>query len=515
MKTFKVSEIWQVGFRIYFGDDFVSIAPFEQDAYSFFSRHRNDPTFGSTAHDYCKRIDKIYTQKEDSLIKLKEELEESKEFKNVEFQQVSSAIGLPKILTYTHIQTGIKTEFDGVIFVSEKKISDEEFQVEDAQEFIKKQGKIYIDTAQIGSKKTLAEDRFFYKMSAHCEWMYITNSADFSTNRFRSEIDPEQIIFSLSLIDDKMIHFTMPQQTIETGEKYNLLIGDKNHIVQVIAHDFEVYRYLNFLEERLKLIRDELLKIQGNLFNDVPLLPWSIKLMIPFTWSKAINYSTHLQRSLEKIVRYRLYLPIFGEVVSAYEEYEKKGVGFYNLPSPFLTEENKFSVSQYQTFSPAPLEINSDGIEIKGNIQSLRTFAGYPSRLIDFITTIQNLSNETFELLQSLTVTPALQTGMLAAVISLLAMLISIIAFVFSPIIGNLYNLPQEQEIPKAIKPQMSPDQKSKFVSPTPTPKVNFSPRQKEVAKPKQNPSPTTPSPKITSKEQSKLPSTESDQRKL
>jgi hypothetical protein len=59
MKPFKINEIWQIGFRIYYGDNFVSIAPFEQDAYSFFSKYRNDPTFGSTAHDYCKRISKV------------------------------------------------------------------------------------------------------------------------------------------------------------------------------------------------------------------------------------------------------------------------------------------------------------------------------------------------------------------------------------------------------------------------------------------------------------------------
>lgn len=489
MKPFKINEIWQIGFRIYYGDNFVSIAPFEQDAYSFFSKYRNDPTFGATAHDYCKRINKVYTQNNEELIRLKEELENSDEFKDVELKNTSSAIGLPKVLIYTHVETDIRTEFDGVVFLSEKQLIDQTFEIRDAKNYVAEKGKIYLDYIQMGSTKNSFENNSFLKVSAHCNWMYVTDSVDFESNKFKQEIDPNNLILSISLIDNQVIHFNMPHGTIDTGENYYLLIGRKEHIREVIAHDFETYRYLKFLEDRLKIIRDDILQIQGNLFNEVPLLPWSFKLVLPNTWSKALKYSSELHRCLEKVIKYRLYLPSFEEIFLGYEEYEDKGVGFHNLPNPFL-ENGKFVMSQYPTLSPAPLEVSDEEIEVKGNIKSLRIFNGYPSRLKDFLSVIQELTDETFELLQSITVTPALQTGMVAAVVSLLAMLISIIAFIFSPAISNFYSFLQQQELNKALQPQQSqPTQPQRIPLPTysgGTPKPSLS----NSSKPQQTSSP-------------------------
>jgi hypothetical protein len=62
--------------------------------------------------------------------------------------------------------------------------------------------------------------------------------------------------------------------------------------------------------------------------------------------------------------------------------------------------------------------------------------------------TLQKLADETFELLQSITVIPALQTGMVATVVSLMAMLISIIAFIFAPAVNSLYNFFQPSQSP-------------------------------------------------------------------
>ncbi|MDX2244786.1 MAG: hypothetical protein NW224_29270 [Leptolyngbyaceae cyanobacterium bins.302] len=485
MKSFKVNEIWQVGFRIYYGDSFVSISPFEQDAYSFFSKYKSDPTFGATAHDYCKRINKVYTQNYENLLRLKEELESSDEFKDVELNNASSAIGLPKVLVYTHVETGIRTEFDGVVFLSEKQVTGQSFEVEDAKTYVASKGKIYLDNVQMGSTKNAFENESFLKVSAHCNWMYVTNSVDFKLNKFNQDIDPNNLILSISLIDNQVIRFNMPHGTIDSGEKYHLLIGRREHIREVIAHDFETYRYLKFLEERLKVIRDDLLQIQGNLFTGVPLLPWSLKLFIPNTWSNAIKHSSDLHRCLEKVIKYRLYLPSFEEIFSAYEEYEDKGIGFYNLPNPII-EDGKFVMSQYSTFSPAPLEITDSKIEVRGDIKSLRIFNGYPSRLKDFVSIVQRLADETFELLQSITVTPALQTGMVAAVVSLLAMLISIITFIFSPAISNIYGVFQSESSTKVSEPQQSqPIQPGKSVLPnsSATPK----PSQTPLRSPSQN----------------------------
>ena len=449
LKSFQVQEIWLLGTRIYFADDFVSIKPFEEDAYSFFTKYQNDPEFGHTAHSYCKRVHHTYTQKVEELVKLKEELEKSGEFKEVELCDKPSSIGLPKILVYTHIETDVYTEFDGLIFVSIKRISEQEFKIEDAKDFIESEGLVYpvYDKVQIGTHKNKFSKRLADKSSARCNWRYTTGKVDYGENKFSSEVNTELLLLYICFIDNNIIRFNMPQSTIDSGEKYYFLIGDRLHIKEVICHDLETLRYLRFLETRLKLIRDDVLDIQGKLFNKVPLLPWSWKLINPQTYSKSIGYSTYLQRCLENIVKYRLYIPIFREVIEAYKEYEKKGIGFYNSTNP-ITINNKSFQSQYQTELPYPLEIKDNRIEVNQDIELLCGYRGYPEKLNNFLSTLQKLADETFELLQSITVIPALQTGMVAAVISLMAMFISIIAFIFAPAVNSLYNFSQSSQIP-------------------------------------------------------------------
>jgi hypothetical protein len=445
LKSFQINEIWLLGTRIYFNDDFVSIKPFEEDAYSFFTKYQNDPQFGHTAHKYCKRVHQTYTQKIDELVKLKEELEKSGEFKEVELRDEPSSIGLPKILVYTHIKTDIYTEFDGLIFVSVKRISDQEFKVEDAKDFIQKEGSVtpIYDQAQIGSNQHQFSEKFSYNISASCNWRYTTGSVDFSNNNFNPEVNIDLLVFYVSLIDENIVYFNMPHGTMDAGKNYYFLIGDRLHIKEVITHDLETLRYLKFLENRLKLIREDILEVQGKLFNQVPLLPWSWKLINPQTYSQSIGYSTYLQRCLENIVKYRLYLPIFREVIEAYKEYEEKGIGFYNLTNPIMPFQ-----SQYKTKLPYPLEIENNKIKVNKDVKLLCGYVGYPEKLNNFLLTLQKLADETFELLQSITVIPALQTGMVATVVSLMAMLISIIAFIFAPAVNSLYNFFQPSQSP-------------------------------------------------------------------
>jgi len=441
IKPFKVNEIWGLGLRVYYGDEFVSTTPFEQEAYSFFSRNQNDPTFKIPIHNYCKRINHVYKQNDDKLINLKDELENSKEFKDIEILDSSSAIGLPKVVAYTHIETNIRTEFDGLIFVSEQKISDYTLSIEEAIELIEKQKTPYLlDVVQTGSNLTSVGKRLLSKASAHCTWMYSTNSVDFCANKFdlSGGVKLEHLIFSMCLIDSNIVRFTMPVQTVDVGEQYYFLIGNRSHIREVVAHDYETYRYLNFLEERLKSIRDDILLMQDSLFHEVPLLPWSINLINPFAWGEAIGYATSLQRSLERIVRYRLYLPSFAAVIQAYRDFEIKGLGFYNLPSPFITEGQKPYQAQYLIPSPYRLEINESKILVFKDNVPFRVFKEEPESLSSFHSAIQKLAEETFGLLQGLIVTPALHTGMVSALVALIAMLVSILFFVLPIAFGKI-----------------------------------------------------------------------------
>lgn len=458
IKPFKVNEIWGLGFRVYYGDDFVSTTPFEKEAYSFFSKNQNDPTFGIPIHNYCKRINQVYKQNDDELIKLKHALEESKEFKDIEIKDSSSAIGLPKIVVYTHIKTNIKTEFDGLVFVSELKISDETFSIEDGINFIETQKDPYLlDIVQTGSTLTSIGRKLLNNASAHCKWMYATSSVDFCSNKFDlGEImQIENLIFSIHLIDKNIVHFTMPTQTFEESERYYFLIGSRSHIREVVAHDYETFRYLKFLEERLKSIRDDILKIQDNLFHEVPLLTWSLNLL---AWGKAISYATSLQRSLEKIVRYRLYLPSFAAVIQAYADFEAQGIGFYNLPCPLFSEGQKMNQTQYPTPSPYRLEIKNSKIIVWENDITFRVFENEPESLNNFHLSIQTLVEETFILLQAITVTPALHTGMVSALVALLAMFISILVFALPFTLEKMSPLFQPKDVSAPQKSVKSSD---------------------------------------------------------
>lgn len=465
IKPFKVNEIWGLGFSVYYGDDFVSTTPFEKEAYSFFAKNQNDPIFGTSIHNYCKRINQVYKQNDDELIKLKYELEESKEFKDIEIQDSSSAIGLPKIIAYTHIKTNIRTEFDGLIFVSELKISNETFSIEDGINFIKAQKTSHLlDIAQTGSTLTNVGRKLLKNTSAHCKWMYATNSVDFCSNKFDlgREMQVENLIFSIHLIDQNIVHLTMPTQTVEKGERYYFLIGSRSHIREVVAHDYETYRYLKFLEERLKSIRDDILKIQDNLFHEVPLLTWSLNL---FAWGKAISYATSLQRSLEKVVRYKLYLPSFVAVIQAYGDFEAHGIGFYNLPCPLFTEGQKMNQDQYRTRSPYRLEITNSKIIVWENDITFRAFENEPESLNNFHLSIQKLVEETFILLQAITVTPALHTGMVSALVALLAMFISILVFALPFTLEKMSSLFQPKDVSAPQKSiESSDNEKHKLV---------------------------------------------------
>ena len=399
------------------------------------------------------------------MIKLKYELEESKEFKDIEIQDISSAIGLPKIVTYTHIKTNIRTEFDGLIFVSELKISDETFSIEDGINFIESQKTSHpLDIVQTGSTLTNVGRKLSKNTSAHCKWMYVTNSVDFCSNKFDlgGEMQVENLIFSIHLIDKNIVHFTMPTQTVKEGELYYFLIGSRSHVREVVAHDYETYRYLKFLEERLKSIRDNILKIQDNLFHEVPLLTWSLNL---FAWGKAISYATSLQRSLEKVVRYRLYLPSFAAVIQAYADFEAQGQGFYNLPYPVFEQGQKMSQAQYPTPSPYRLEIKNSKIIAWENDVTFRAFENEPERLNNFHLSIQKLVEETFTLLQAITVTPALHTGMVSALVALLAMFISILVIILPFTFEKMSPLFQPKDVSAPQKSVESSDnEKHKLV---------------------------------------------------
>lgn len=443
MNFFEIEEVWQLGTRIYFEDQFVSIAPFEEKAYEFFSRYLNMPSLGLTARHFCKRINQVYTQKVGALRELAEKMDSCDEFKGVALQDKPSAIGLPRVLTYTHAKTKIHTEFDGVVFVSEKQISDQSFSIQGAKDFVEKKGAILDDIAQTGSSNAQVWEILAMHSSAHCHWQYVTGKAAFDQAKFKSGIDLNHLILSIDFIDPNYIRITQPTQEASYGERFYFLIGNKEHIRQVIAHESETYHYLNYLESRLRIRRDDILGRRNDLLIAAPLVPWSLRQWLKFkSWRKPIEYWTSLHRSLESVIKHRAYFSCFQQVLDAYKGYEEKGIGFYNLPSPITSingeKQNPNELSQYPTVAPRPVKIDSNGIKIENFDELLCTYAGYPDKLLKFLASVKNLANDTFELLKSVTVTSGVQAAIVATVISLIALLVAIFGLVLSSILASI-----------------------------------------------------------------------------
>lgn len=411
-----------MGTRTYFGEQFVSIAPFEEETYEFFSKSLDYPLLGMTAHDFCKKIDRVYTQEINALRELARIIDASNEFKDVSMEDKPSAIGLSQVLTYTHTKTNIRTEFDGVVFVSEKQISDRSFSIEEAKIFVKKRGVVLEDIAQTGTSNTKMWDLLAMHSAAHCNWRYVTSKAIFDKDKFKG-IDINRLILSINFIDPSIVRIFLPTQEGYRGERFSFIVGNKENIRQVLAHESETYRYLHFLESRLRIMRDDILNRRKNLLTTTaPLAPWA--LLHPW---KTVNHWTSLHRSLESVIRHKAYLSSFQQVFQAYKDFEEKGIAFYNLPSPITAK-----LSQYETEAPRPIEINSSGIQIKDYDKSSCPYAGYPDRLLKFHDSTKELADDTFKLLQSVTTTSGVQASMVLLVISFTALVVSILFLLLS-----------------------------------------------------------------------------------
>lgn len=428
---FEVDEIWQVGTRIYFGDEFVSISPFEKEYYEFFTKLITIPTFELTSDSFCKRINHIYIQKIDELKDLTEKIKKCDEFTNVELKDKSSAIGLPNVVSYTHKETGITTEFDGVIFVSEKRISDKSLPINEAKNIVENKGKIYIDRAQTGSPNTEVWNIFFKNSSAHCKWRYVTKKAGIDEFFKTKQFYKGKIILDIILFDTNIITITQPTNETIIGENFSFLVGNKEHICQVIAHEAEIYRYLNFLENRLTNIRDEILYIRENLLKPSPLLPLNPRSII-----KYIKYYMDINKSLQKTIEYRIHIFSFEQVLNVFKRYEEEGISFFNIENQsvqIINEEyNPRKLNQWHTYAPKNAIIYDDFVIVNDYDKSLCDYAGYPEKLLKFQLWIKEILDDTVPFIRSITDTLSLQSQNILVIITLFLLIITLLTLIFS-----------------------------------------------------------------------------------
>lgn len=431
MKLFKINKIWQIGIRNYFDNRFVIMPNFEEMAAEFFSLIGSDPLLLVSHHAFCKKINSVYKQNIDALHSLRDRIQDCEDFDDVKIEKKHSAIGLPIILSYRHKRTDIKTEFDGVIFVSEKKISDEIMSIGKASQLVEKRGFIIEDGAQIGGSEDGIWQDLWEHTAARYSWYYATESADLK--QYEQTLNTNNLILSMNFNDPRFVRMVQPTKQVRKGKRYSFLIGNKEHIRQVLCHESESSRYLLYLKDRLVRMKSEAMKRRNSLFLNAPLAPKSIREFVnPIRWRRLVNHWTSIHRGLEDIIRLKTHLDNYQMVFQSYKDFEKNAIAFYNLPNPIVGRNGEEYISQYQTRLPFLIKIKGDSVEIVDFDRTVNLYSGLPDKFLKFHAGTGKLIEDIFDIMRNITTTAGLQVAMVALLISVSAILISLIGLVFS-----------------------------------------------------------------------------------
>ncbi len=136
--------------------------------------------------------------------------------------------------------------------------------IDKAINFVKEQGKVHYffedQPFQMLPENSKFKKILMEKTSSHINWRYVTGKSIFDHSEFKAGFDVNKLILFIILTDTRIHRIIQPTLESFVGEDYMFLIGNKEHVKQVIAHDSETYRYLNFLENRLRYIRDDNVK---------------------------------------------------------------------------------------------------------------------------------------------------------------------------------------------------------------------------------------------------------------
>lgn len=420
-----LKDIWLLGTRIYHGDRFVECVPFEQTAYDYaVNVMHHSSTF--TAHLFLSSNSK-YTQRVEALEQFGSELSASGEFVGVKLESRPSALGLPWTLVYEHPVTGIRTEFDGLLFVSEKRLHEGDLTPAQALEFAHRCGFSDESGGQIPSAPSPVWNQFSPRTDARCNWRYVTGSMRVAGLCRQQDFDPRHLMFAVKLVDSNIMLLTCLAQNVDVGQDYYILLGNRDYVRQVLAHDSEARRYLRFIGDGVEGLRKEAVEVRQRLFSVSPLLPERFLMTLsPRHWTNSVKYWTKVHRAIEVLNRARLYLGVFPPFVQAYKDSAAAGRGFYDLQDPFLGTEG---LSQYPT-APIRAEVEGDWVVVSVPIALVNDYGQLPDPILDLVASTQSLVRETNDMLQSLVSSSELQAVMVTATVSLAAVLLSFAAFV-------------------------------------------------------------------------------------
>jgi hypothetical protein len=204
------------------------------------------------------------------------------------------------------------------------------------------------------------------------------------------------------------------------------------------------FDHADILETKIRRIRDDALKKKDRLLlGKSPLAPWGFIEILSFRrWQGVINYWAQIHRDLEELIRHKSYLTSFKPIVEAFNGFAENGVGFYNLKSPFRQVGNgdlpKQELAQYPTLAPNPITIEENNVKIGDYEPKACSYEKYSKRLINFLETVKHTADDTFDLMKSISSTPGLQVALLAAMISLVALIVGLASVAVSTLVAVL-----------------------------------------------------------------------------
>jgi hypothetical protein len=312
--------------------------------------------------------------------------------------------------------------------VSEKELCEGDLTPAEALEFAQKQGAWHYEGGQIPSAPSRTWDEFAFDTDAHCDWRYVTGGMRVDGLCRQHDLDPGLIILSVRLIDTNVVTLTSPTQDLHVGCDFFLLLGAKDHVRQVLAHDREAGRYLLFIRDRVECMRKETVEVESRLFSKSPLLPDRLSQMLSVRrWTNSVTYWSDAHRAIEVLNRTRLYLGVFPPFIQAYKDFASAGRGFYNLPGPFLDDKRP---NQYPTTAPIIASVDGDSVVVSAPLSFVNGYGRLPEPILSLVADTQSLVREASDMLQALVSSSELQAVMVTATVSLAAVLVSLAALV-------------------------------------------------------------------------------------
>ncbi|MCK9266176.1 hypothetical protein M0P98_04740 [bacterium] len=382
----KVEKLYLSGYRLFWGNNFITIKDFETEASKFFEYYPYSEMLLPKI-SFIKRLSRFYIQKKDKLKIFADELKNDEEFEDVKFEKTYSILGLPYVVKYKIKKSNIEIQFDGILFISTLLLQEKETPIELPKllEYVDENPPENLWGEEIGGthrQKFINEIAPFPKRYYIAEINYSMHASN-ETKRF---------ILRMPLLDKRIMRVTYPTGEAEKGQKYDLYIGSYEHIAKVIAQDFESLFYLKkVINENLGNIHRDILDIK-NKISDIyyskltSLFGW----FNPKKWWEPIKAWKNLQAGFQVTTKFVLKSSLYKEALNVYKDLLQRGVAYYSIP---------FQNNMAQNQTSAPYTVDRKEWELEYD-PSYSNFHKVPDILLTRLNFLETLAKKVYDITQ-------------------------------------------------------------------------------------------------------------------